>query len=63
MHLDISRSVVLIDSLCITELTNKTAPFPICCPKFKCEDGAKLEYPEIPTVAPVPEEKGSTPKA
>ncbi|KAF2881213.1 hypothetical protein ILUMI_24959 [Ignelater luminosus] len=37
------------------EKTNKTAPFPYCCPTFKCEDGAKLEYPEIPTVAPVKE--------
>nr|CAH7712232.1 unnamed protein product [Callosobruchus chinensis] len=49
------------------EKTNKTAPFPGCCPQFKCEDGAKLEYPEIPTVAPVPEETApaasSTPKA
>jgi len=38
------------------EKTNKTAPFPACCPTFKCEEGAKLEYPEIPTVAPVPED-------
>ncbi|XP_050302909.1 uncharacterized protein LOC126740780 [Anthonomus grandis grandis] len=38
------------------EKTNKTAPFPACCPEFKCEEGAKLEYPEIPTVAPVPED-------
>jgi hypothetical protein len=30
-----------------TEKTNKTAPFPFCCPKFVCEPGAKLEYPEI----------------
>ncbi|XP_055378586.1 uncharacterized protein LOC129610184 [Condylostylus longicornis] len=30
-----------------TEKTNKTAPFPYCCPKFTCEDGAKLEYPEV----------------
>jgi hypothetical protein len=30
-----------------TEATNKTAPFPYCCPHFKCEAGAKLEYPEI----------------
>ncbi|XP_045467340.1 uncharacterized protein LOC123675841 [Harmonia axyridis] len=44
------------------EKTNKTAAFPFCCPIFKCEDGAKLEYPEIPTIAPVPEE-ASTPKA
>ncbi|XP_044764092.1 uncharacterized protein LOC123320748 [Coccinella septempunctata] len=44
------------------EKTNKTAAFPFCCPIFKCEDGAKLEYPEIPTVAPVPEE-ATTPKA
>ncbi|KAL3270810.1 hypothetical protein HHI36_021332 [Cryptolaemus montrouzieri] len=44
------------------EKTNKTAAFPFCCPIFKCEEGAKLEYPEIPTVAPVPEVT-STPKA
>jgi len=30
-----------------TEATNKTAAFPYCCPSFKCEAGAKLEYPEI----------------
>lgn len=30
-----------------TDATNKTAPFPSCCPIFKCEAGAKLEYPEI----------------
>jgi len=30
-----------------TEKTNKTAPFPYCCPTFKCEPGVKLEYPEI----------------
>lgn len=50
------------------EKTNKTAPFPGCCPSFKCEEGAKLEYPEIPTVAPVPAEESvasssTTPKA
>jgi hypothetical protein len=45
------------------EKTNKTAPFPNCCPIFKCEEGAVLEYPEIPTVAPVPEEDAVTPKA
>ncbi|XP_040154743.1 uncharacterized protein LOC120895448 [Anopheles arabiensis] len=32
-----------------TEKTNKTAPFPACCPTFTCEPGAKLEYPEIKT--------------
>ncbi|XP_011195064.1 uncharacterized protein LOC105220319 [Zeugodacus cucurbitae] len=31
-----------------TEKTNKTAPFPYCCPIFTCEPGVKLEYPEIP---------------
>jgi hypothetical protein len=36
-----------------TDATNKTAPFPHCCPIFKCEPGAKLEYPEIK------EEKGN----
>ncbi|XP_020808744.1 uncharacterized protein LOC110184517 [Drosophila serrata] len=30
-----------------TEKTNKTAPFPYCCPIFTCETGVKLEYPEI----------------
>nr|QTY40881.1 venom polypeptide precursor [Doratifera vulnerans] len=34
-----------------TEKTNKTAPFPGCCPIFKCEDGVKLEYPEIPAAS------------
>jgi len=46
------------------EKTNKTAPFPGCCPAFKCEQGAILEYPEIPTVAPVSDEHHhATPKA
>nr|XP_022907136.1 uncharacterized protein LOC111418717 [Onthophagus taurus] len=45
------------------EKTNKTAPFPGCCPKFACEEGVKLEYPEIPTVAPVPEEVSTKPSA
>ena len=36
-----------------TDSTNKTAGFPYCCPKFKCEPGAKLEYPEVK------EEKGN----
>ncbi|XP_030379606.1 uncharacterized protein LOC115627865 [Scaptodrosophila lebanonensis] len=35
-----------------TDKTNKTAPFPYCCPKFTCEDGVKLEYPEIATEEP-----------
>ncbi|XP_041970430.1 uncharacterized protein LOC121726867 [Aricia agestis] len=39
-----------------TEKTNKTAPFPGCCPIFTCEDGAKLEYPELP-LPPTEEEK------
>lgn len=30
-----------------TEKTNKTAGFPHCCPKFTCEAGVKLEYPEF----------------
>lgn len=34
-----------------TERTNKTASFPYCCPHFTCEDGVKLEYPEIKTDA------------
>lgn len=36
----------------LSDKTNKTASFPDCCPIFECEAGAKLEYPEIPTVAP-----------
>lgn len=39
-----------------TDATNKTAPFPGCCPIFKCEDGVKLEYPELPA-APAEETK------
>ncbi|KAI8433302.1 hypothetical protein MSG28_015350 [Choristoneura fumiferana] len=49
-----------------TDKTNKTAPFPGCCPIFTCEDGAKLEYPELPTPAPEEEkkeEKEEKPKA
>ncbi|KAK5638559.1 hypothetical protein RI129_012854 [Pyrocoelia pectoralis] len=45
------------------EKTNKTAEFPKCCPIFTCEPGAKLEYPEIPTVAPVKEDTTVKPKA
>ncbi|KAL5290247.1 hypothetical protein ACFFRR_009901 [Megaselia abdita] len=30
-----------------TDKTNKTAPFPYCCPKFTCEPGVKLEYPPV----------------
>lgn len=40
-----------------TERTNKSAPFPYCCPKFACEPGVKLEYPEIRTEATPNEEK------
>ncbi|XP_012281004.1 uncharacterized protein LOC105700038 [Orussus abietinus] len=36
----------------LSDKTNKTASFPECCPSFECEDGAKLEYPEIPTLPP-----------
>lgn len=36
----------------LSDKTNKTAPFPGCCPIFECEAGAKLEYPEIPTLPP-----------
>ncbi|KOC60823.1 hypothetical protein WH47_05601 [Habropoda laboriosa] len=36
----------------LSDKTNKTALFPDCCPKFECEEGAKLEYPEISTLAP-----------
>jgi len=35
-----------------TDRTNKSAPFPYCCPKFTCEPGVKLEYPEIKTESP-----------
>ncbi|CAH2101812.1 unnamed protein product [Euphydryas editha] len=38
-----------------TEKTNKTAPFPDCCPIFTCEPGVKLEFPELPV--PPPEEE------
>ncbi|XP_055636376.1 uncharacterized protein LOC129775547 [Toxorhynchites rutilus septentrionalis] len=40
-----------------TEKTNKSAPFPYCCPKFTCEPGVKLEYPEIKPADAAPEEK------
>ncbi|GBP68276.1 hypothetical protein EVAR_57602_1 [Eumeta japonica] len=46
-----------------TEKTNKTAPFPTCCPIFTCEDGAKLEYPELPTPAPEEKKEEEKPKA
>ena len=36
----------------LSDKTNKTANFPDCCPIFECEDGAKLEYPDIPTLPP-----------
>ncbi|XP_076162772.1 uncharacterized protein LOC143144342 [Ptiloglossa arizonensis] len=36
----------------LSDKTMKTAAFPECCPKFDCEEGAKLEYPDIPTLAP-----------
>uniref|UniRef100_A0A146M2G4 Single domain-containing protein n=2 Tax=Lygus hesperus TaxID=30085 RepID=A0A146M2G4_LYGHE len=36
----------------LSEKTNKTAPFPDCCPIFECEAGVKLEFPEIPTPPP-----------
>ncbi|XP_055310585.1 uncharacterized protein LOC129573698 [Sitodiplosis mosellana] len=35
-----------------SDKTNKSAPFPYCCPKFTCEPGVKLEYPEIKTEYP-----------
>ncbi|KAJ8687448.1 hypothetical protein QAD02_023242 [Eretmocerus hayati] len=44
----------------LSEATNKTAPFPECCPVFECEEGAKLEYPEIPTVPPPTEDASAT---
>lgn len=36
----------------LSDKTNKTAAFPNCCPIFECKEGAKLEYPEIPTLPP-----------
>jgi len=27
--------------------TNKTAPFPYCCPVFTCEEGETLQYPSL----------------
>jgi hypothetical protein len=36
----------------LSDKTNKTASFPDCCPLFECEEGAKLEYPDIPTLPP-----------
>jgi hypothetical protein len=46
----------------LSEATNKTAPFPECCPQFECEAGVKLEYPEIPTPPP-PAKEETKPKA
>lgn len=40
-----------------TDKTNKTAPFPYCCPKFTCEPGVKLEYPDVKTPEADAEEK------
>ncbi|XP_066593258.1 uncharacterized protein [Prorops nasuta] len=39
----------------LSDKTNKTASFPDCCPIFECEEGVKLEYPEIPTLPPTEE--------
>ncbi|KAI5732131.1 hypothetical protein M8J77_022023 [Diaphorina citri] len=44
----------------LSEKTNKTAPFPDCCPTFECEPGVKLEYPEIPAA---PEGEAKKPAA
>lgn len=41
----------------LDDKTNKTAPFPGCCPIFTCEDGVKLEYPELPTPPPEDDKK------
>ncbi|XP_071441896.1 uncharacterized protein [Hetaerina americana] len=35
----------------LSEKTNKTAPFPECCPTFDCEPGVKLEYPDLTSPA------------
>jgi len=40
----------------LSEKTNKTAPFPDCCPIFECEAGVTLEYPEIAPAPPAPKE-------
>ncbi|XP_025074405.1 uncharacterized protein LOC105428984, partial [Pogonomyrmex barbatus] len=40
----------------LSDKTNKTASFPECCPIFECEDGATLEYPDIPTLPPPTED-------
>lgn len=40
-----------------TDKTNKTASFPYCCPKFTCEPGVKLEYPDIKPAGNTSEEK------
>ncbi|RZF33688.1 hypothetical protein LSTR_LSTR007066 [Laodelphax striatellus] len=50
------------DKCKLSEKTNKTAPFPQCCPEFECEPGVKLEFPEIPAApaeaeAPAPAAK------
>ncbi|XP_034935602.1 uncharacterized protein [Chelonus insularis] len=47
----------------LSDKTNKTASFPDCCPKFECEDGAVLEYPEISTVPTTDPEKKADSKA
>lgn len=47
----------------LSEKTNKTAAFPECCPVFECEEGAKLEYPEIATPPPAKEGAKDAPKA
>ncbi|XP_011697851.1 PREDICTED: uncharacterized protein LOC105455873 [Wasmannia auropunctata] len=44
----------------LSDKTNKTSSFPDCCPIFECEDGAKLEYPEIPTLPPPSGEDAAT---
>lgn len=36
-----------------TERTNKSASFPSCCPRFACEDGVQLEYPEVAAASAV----------
>lgn len=37
----------------LSDKTKKDAPFPECCPIFECEPGAKLEYPQVPTVSKI----------
>lgn len=50
------------DKCKLSDKTNKTAPFPDCCPIFECEEGVKLEYPAAPTQAKAEPEKAAEAK-